>query len=141
MSSTAEAIIQALVAALMLGTRAQVLRGESLPVMVPYAGLLIVRDGDPGEPEITMSPRRYHFEHVVQIEIIVQGSDGRDIQFDQLKLAVGAVIEANRTLGGTCDWVEASAPEPQDLPFEGAETLKAAIIPITLHYMTANPLT
>ena len=32
-------------------------------------------------------------------------------------------------------------PEPQDLAFEGAATLKAAIIPITLHYMTANPLT
>lgn len=141
MPSTAETILLALVNALTLGTSAEVLRGESLPTEIPVGGLLILRDGDPGEPEITMSPRRYHFEHVAQIELIVQGHANRDLQFDTLKLAVGAVIEANRTLGGTCDWVDAGVPEPQDLPFEGAETLKAAIIPITLHYMTANPLT
>ena len=36
--------------------------------------------------------------------------------------------------------MEADAPEPVDLPVEGAEALKAAIIPITLNYSTADPL-
>jgi hypothetical protein len=50
------------------------------------------------------------------------------------------VISADQTLGGLCDWVEADAPQPVDLPVEGAVSLKAAVIPVMLHYSTANPL-
>ena len=46
----------------------------------------------------------------------------------------------DRTLGGLCDWVEAEAPRPVDLPVEGAASLKAAVIPVILHYTTADPL-
>jgi len=53
---------------------------------------------------------------------------------------IGTVIAANRTLGGLCDWIEATAPKPVDLPVEGGEALKAAIIDITLIYTTADPL-
>jgi hypothetical protein len=42
---------------------ATALRGEELPEKSPAAGLIILRDGDRGEPEVTMSPLRYHFEH------------------------------------------------------------------------------
>ena len=38
------------------------------------------------------------------------------------------------------DWVEAEAPRPVDLPVEGAASLKAAVIPVILHYSTADPL-
>lgn len=44
------------------------------------------------------------------------------------------------TLMGLCDWVEGQAPEPVDLPVEGAPSLKAGIIPIILHYATTDPL-
>jgi hypothetical protein len=43
-------------------------------------------------------------------------------------------------LGGLCDWVEAEAPRPVELPVEGAASLKAAVIPVVLHYSTADPL-
>ena len=43
-------------------------------------------------------------------------------------------------LGGLCDWVEAEAPRPVDLPVDGAAGLKAAVIPVVLHYTTADPL-
>ena len=33
------------------------LRGEVLPERVPTEGLLILRDGDPGEPEVTLVSR------------------------------------------------------------------------------------
>ena len=52
----------------------------------------------------------------------------------------GAAIAADRTLGGLCDWVEAEAPRPVDLPVEGAASLKAAVIHVILHYSTADPL-
>ena len=47
---------------------------------------------------------------------------------------------ADRTLGGLCDWAEAKAPRPIDLAVDGAATLKAAVIPIVLHYASADPL-
>jgi hypothetical protein len=50
------------------------------------------------------------------------------------------VIAADRTLGGLCDWLEPEAPRPVDLPVDGAAILKAAVIPIVLHYSAADPL-
>ena len=33
-----------------------VLRGDVLPERIPTTGLIILRDGKPGEPEVTLSP-------------------------------------------------------------------------------------
>jgi hypothetical protein len=118
---------------------ATALRGEVLPERVPDAGLLILRDGEPGEPEVTLSPLAYHYQHRAEIEAVVQGPD-RDVLFDTLTASIGTVLAADRTLGGLCEWVEAKAPQPVDLPVEGAASLKAAVIPVVLHYSTADPL-
>jgi hypothetical protein len=122
-----------------LGAAATALRGEVLPERVPAEGLLILRDGEPGEPEVTLSPLRYHYQHRAEIEAVVQGAD-RDAAFDTLTASIGTALAADRTLGGLCDWVEAEAPRPVDLPVEGAASLKAAVIPVVLHYSTADPL-
>ena len=115
------------------------LRGDVLPERVPTAGLLILRDGEPGDPEVTLSPLRYHYQHRAEIEAVVQGAE-QDAAFDALCASVGAIIAADRTLGSLCDWVEAEAPRPVDLPVEGAASLKAAVITIILHYSTGDPL-
>ena len=115
------------------------LRGEVLPERVPAGGLLILRDGEPGEPEVTLSPLTYHYQHRAEIEAVVQGSD-RDVAFDTLCASIGAALAADRTLGGLCDWIEAEAPQPVDLAVEGAASLKAGIIPVVLHYVTMDPL-
>ena len=119
---------------------APVLRGEVLPERVPAVGLLILRDGDPGEVAVTLSPLRYHYQHRTEVEAVVQASTGRDAAFDALTAGVGAALAADRTLGGLCDWAEAEAPRPIDLAIEGTATLKAAVIPIVLHYACADPL-
>ena len=116
------------------------LRGDVLPERVPAQGLLILRDGEPGEPEVTLSPLRYHYQHRAEIEAVVQGTNDRDAAFDTLCVSIGAVITADRTLDGLCDWVEAEAPQSVDLPVEGAVSLKAAVIPVILSYSTADPL-
>ena len=54
--------------------------------------------------------------------------------------AIGTALEADRTLGGLCDWVEPEAPASVDLPIEGAVALKAAVITVVLHYTTTGPL-
>ena len=118
---------------------ATALRGEVLPERIPTAGLMILRDGEPGEPEVTLSPLRYHYQHRAEIEAVVQGAD-RDATFDTLCASIGVAIAADRTLGGFCGWVEAEAPRPVDLPVEGAASLKAAVIPVILHYSTDDPL-
>jgi len=94
---------------------------------------------EPGEPKVTLSPLRYHYQHRAEIEAVVQGA-GRDTAFDTLIASIGAAIAADRTLGGLCDWVEAEAPRLVDLPVEDAASLKAAVIPVILHYSTADPL-
>jgi hypothetical protein len=138
MPTTRETILLAL-HTLLQTQPAPVLRGEVLPGRVPVAGLLILRDGDPGEPAVTLSPLRYHYQHRAEIEAVVQGS-ARDADFDTLCASVGAEFAADRTLSGLCDWLEAEAPRPVDLPVEGAASLKVAVIPVVLHYTTADPL-
>jgi len=141
MASVRESILQRLLAELQVVQGAAV-RGEVLPERIPPGGLLILRDGDPGEPEVTLSPVRYHYQHRAEIEAIVQSGTAaeRDASLDDLLTAVGTTIAADRTLGGLCDWIEASAPQPVDLPIEGAAALKAAIVTVTLIYKTADTL-
>ena len=116
------------------------LRGEVLPERIPPAGLMILRDGNPGEPGVTLSPLMYHYQHRAELEVIVQTGEDRDARFDQLIGRIGAAIGADRTLRGRCDWVETEAPEPVDLLVEGSVAIKAAIIPIILHYGTSDAL-
>ena len=134
-----ETILSALADLLRTIPNVPVLRGEVLPERIPPAGLMILRDGEPGEPEVTLSPLTYHYRHRAEIEAVVQGAN-RDATFDALCASIGVVIAADRTLGGLCDWVEAEAPQPVDLPVEGAASLKAAVIPVILHYSTTDPL-
>ena len=140
MPTQRETILTALADLLRTVPHVQVLRGEVLPERVPTAGLLILRDGNPGDPEVTLSPLRYHYQQRAELEVIVQASGDRDTQFDQLIARIGAAIAVERTLGGLCDWIEAAAPEPVDLAVEGAASLKAAVVPIMLHYSLADPL-
>ncbi|MFC6688647.1 acyl-CoA transferase [Jhaorihella thermophila] len=138
MPTTRETILSALHARLS-ALPATVLRGEVLPERVPAGGLVILRDGDPGEPEVTLSPLIWHYRHRAELEVIVQGRD-RDVEFDALCAAIGAALAADRTLGGLCDRVEAEAPAPADLPLEGGASLKAAVVPVVLSYSTSDPL-
>jgi len=141
MPSTRETILTALADLLSTIPHVPVMRGEVLPERVPPAGLMILRDGNPGEPGVTLSPLMYHYQHRAELEVIVQSATDRDTLFDALTAQIGAVILADRTLGGLCDWVEPEAPEPVDLPVEGGASLKAAIVPMLLHYATTDPLT
>ena len=135
MPTTRETILAALHARLKT-LAATVLRDEVLPERIPPAGLIILRDGQPGEPEVTLSPLRYHW---AELEVIVQTPGNRATAFDTLIAAVGT-LTTDRTLGGLCDWVEADAPASVDLPVDGAVALKAAVVTVVLHYTTADPL-
>ena len=101
MPTIRETILAAL-HALLQTQPAPVLRSEVLPERVPSAGLLILRDGDPGEPSVTLSPLRYHYQHRAEVEAVVQTGTGRDTAVDVLAAGVGTALAAARTLGGLC---------------------------------------
>ena len=139
MPTTRETVLAALFGRLQ-PLAATVLRDEVLPERVPPAGLIILRDGQPGDPEVTLSPLRYHYQHRAELEVIVQTPANRATAFDTLIAAIGTALATDRTLGGLCDWVEAEAPASVDLPVDGAVSLKAAVVTVVLHYSTSNPL-
>lgn len=143
--SATETVLKALYArldadgALPAGTLLE--RNAALPARIPGAGAVILRDGDPGQPERTMSPLTWHYVHRAEIDILVDRPPYiADATFDTLRRAIGAVIDADRTLGGICDWVEGEAPAPLQLSIEGAEQIKAATITVELHYASTDSL-
>lgn len=139
MPTTRETILTALADRLRTIPHVPVLRGEISPERIAPSGLLILRDGEPGEPEVTLSPLTYHYRHMAEIEAFVQVAD-RDFAFDALCASIGGALASDRTLGGLCDWMEAQAPQPVDLPVEGAAGVRAAVVKVTLYYATRDPL-
>ena len=143
MASPREIILQRLFAALQAVFQSggvDLRRTEVLPTKIAAHGMVILRDGDPGEPEHTFSPLLYHYEHRAQVEVFVQVRGGLELLFDGLCQKVGAAVVADRTFGGLCQWAEAEAPVPDDTPVEGAPVYRAAVIGVRLHYAVSDPL-
>ena len=85
MPTTRETILTALADLLRTIPHAPVLRGEVLPERIPPAGLMILRDGSPGDPAVTLSPLTYHYQHRAELEVIVQSLTDPDGLFDALR--------------------------------------------------------
>ena len=104
--------------------------------------MVIVRDGEIGEPEIILSPTRYIYRHMVEIEVLVQEADQatRDTVLDALIQQIGNAIELAGTLNGVVDNIQPTAPEFVNEIIDGAPTVKAAVIGVILEYVTSNPL-
>ena len=104
--------------------------------------LLILRDGEPGEPEVLLSPLSYYWEHHASLEVIVQANDAaqRDTLLDDLFQKIAAALANDATLGGLCDRVTPLTPDTNTIAVEGAANIKAAIVPIELIYTTISQL-
>ena len=140
MSSVREAALVALLAAVRLVPGATVQRETVVPEAVPPGGLIILRDGAPGEPETTLSPLTYHYEHAARLEVMVQSAGPRAVQLDRLLVALGHALAADRTLGGAVEWLEWAAPETDDLALPAVAAVKGALVTVVLVYSTRNPL-
>ncbi|MFN4204692.1 MAG: acyl-CoA transferase [Tabrizicola sp.] len=140
--STREAVLAALAARLEGALPVPVRRNAALPEKVPPAGLVILRDGEPGEPEVTLGPRREWYRHRIELELFVpQGpSGGGEAVLDALLGAIGAALAADETLGGLAETLVPSAPEIGVLAIEGAVPLLTARIVITAEYLVSDPL-
>lgn len=148
-SSQREAALTALTAVLRAALpAANIRRNAKLGLEVPEGGLLILRDGEMGEPvDVTLNPVTYLWEHIALLEVLVQGPepkddqpDPRDAALDQLLLAVDGALAADPTLGGLVDRAEPRSAELSNLAIDGAPGLKGAVVPVALTYVTSSAL-
>jgi hypothetical protein len=142
MPSPREAALMALYTTLTHVAGAAVERDAVVPERIPAGGLLILRDGEPGEPEITLSPLLYHYDHAATLDVLVQAAPPatRALALDGLLRSVAAALAADRTLGGTIEWLSWSAPRTDDLAVPGGAGIKGAVITIVLTFSTPDPL-
>jgi hypothetical protein len=52
--------------------------GEVLPERVPAIGLITLRDGKPGDREVTLSPLTCFYEQRAEQEVVIQAGSGRE---------------------------------------------------------------
>ena len=117
-------------------------RNDPLPQKIPDGGMVILRDGNVGEPEVLLSPPYYIFTHRAEIEVIVQKvtSAERDQTLDDLLVQVGELLQEDPQLGGEVDFMHADPPEFVDEVVDGGVTIKGAVVPIVLEYTSISNL-
>lgn len=116
---------------------------EAKPERVGPTGMVIVRSGDPGTPDIDLSPPLYNYEHSIPVEVAAFKSGALTAQaaMDAMMVAIGEAIEADRTLGGLVDYLDAEMPTDGETDTRGAQPVGWADFTLVATYSTTNPLT
>jgi hypothetical protein len=142
-ASKAEQVLDALKALLGTAPGVTVARNSVLPEKIPAGGLIILRDGDPGEPEQALGGfGSAYYQHVVEIEVYVEEGDAvaRDAAFDALLQQIGAALETDPTLGGIVFGLTYGRPETSIEALSGAPAIKSATLTVTVDYESDAPL-
>jgi hypothetical protein len=141
MPSTREQVLSALFDRLQPIAGGTVKRNEALSQSVPE-GLVILRDGDPGEPDVTLNPRIEFYSHRAEIEAFVMQpvGGGGEAALDVLLSGIGTALATDRSLGGLAENLYWSAPETSVLAIEGAAPILTARITVTIEYLVSDPL-
>ena len=122
---------------------ARIERNSAVPEKIPAGGLIVLRDGDPGEPDTALGGfGGVYYSHDVEIELYVEEGDAmaRDAAFDTLVQAVGAALETDPILGGLAFGMTYGRPEIDTEAVAGAPAIKTGTITVTVEYETDSPL-
>jgi len=142
-ASKAEQVLDALKGLLETLPGAAVERNSVLPEKVPDGGLIILRGGDPGEPEQALGGfGSTYYQHAIDIEVYVEDGDAvaRDAAFDDLLQQIGVALEADPTLGELAFGLTYGRPEAAIEAIAGAPAIKAATLTVTVDYESDAPL-
>jgi hypothetical protein len=142
-ASKAEQVLASIRVLLEAMPGATVERNSVLPEKVPAGGLIILRDGDPGEPEQALGGfGNAYYQHAVEIEVYLEEGDAaaRDAAFDALLQQIGAALESDPTLGGVGFGLTYGRPEPAIEAVAGAPAIKSGTLKVTVEYETETPL-
>ena len=143
MSTKTERILTALTERLRTVPKASVERNTAEIERIPAGGLIVVRDGDPGEPEETLGGiGSVYYAHAVEIEVYVVAGEAavRDTAFDALVQAIGKALDADLTLGGLAFGMTYGRPAIDTEAAAGAPAIKTGTIEAVVEYETATPL-
>ncbi len=143
MPSKSEQVLTALTDRLRTVPDATVERNTAVPAKIPPGGLVVLRDGDPGEPDTALGGfGGAYYSHRVEVEVHVQEADpaARDTAFDDLVVAVGTALEADPDLGGLVFGIRYGRPTTDLEPIDGAPAIKSGVIEITVEYESDAPL-
>jgi hypothetical protein len=118
----------------------QVLRGETVPQRIAVGGLVMVQDGETVEEAAILSPLRWQIRHVAAVVVATAGPtpEHRAAALDALLVDVAEAVVADRTLGGAVEWTQPESPSFDDLEFDGAATIRAASVPVSLWFTTSE---
>jgi hypothetical protein len=118
----------------------QVLRGETVPQRLPSGGLVVVQDGETAEETAILSPLRWQVRHVAEVVVAAPGAtpDDRAQLLDELLVDIADAIVADRTFGGAVEWAQPESPSFDDLEFDGAASVRAASVPVSLWFTTSE---
>jgi hypothetical protein len=144
MNSHAEDILEKLKMLFQAGSAARIERNTVVPERIPNNGLVIIRDGNPGEPDRVIGGfASVYYSHAIEVEIYIQeGSPAqRDIKFDALAQEIGAVLEANPDLQGLVAGLTYGRPETHTQAIDGGAAIKTGTIIIVADYQAETPLT
>jgi len=141
--SKREQVLNALLERLSTLPDVEVKRNAVLPVTIPDNGLVVLRDGDIGEPDVLLSSVCYVFHHKAEVEVLVQQVEDadNDAKLDGILEAIGQILQTDVTLSGLIDYMHADPPEFVEQPVEGGLTIKGAVVPIVLEYVSDSNLT
>lgn len=140
--SVRENVLAAFHARLASVADATVLRNAALPAEIPAGGLIVMRDGNAGAPDITLNPVTMYFAHAIEIEAFVTQpvGGGGEAALDALLTRVATALAADRTLGGQVEWMMWAAPETTGIAIEGGAPVMAATTTVVVEYLVSDPL-
>ena len=120
---------------------ATVRRNEALPERVPAEGLVILRDGDPGEPDVTLNPRTEFYQPPGRDRSALDraAGGGGEAALDDLVEQIAAALAPDPSLGGLAE----NLPRPTRGRYpcdRGAAPILTARLIVTIEYLVSDPL-
>ena len=143
MPSKPEQILEAIKALILTVPSAKVERNTAVPEKIPAGGLIVLRDGNPGDPDMALGGfGGAYYSHDIEVEVYVEEGDAavRDAAFDALVQETGTALESDPTLGDLAFGMTYSRPEIDTEAVIGAPAIKHGTITVTVEYETDSPL-
>jgi len=142
-SSKSEQVLEAIKLMLVTVPGAKIERNTAVPEKISPGGLIVLRDGDPGEPETALGGfGGVYYSHNIEIELYIEEGDAaaRDAAFDTLVQSIGTALETDATLGGLAFGMSYGRPEINTETVSGAPAIKTGTITMIVEYETLSRL-